>query len=103
VKVMRKVVSLLMGIGVAGGSYAGSRYGANLWLLLPCLGAIYFYGLTMILFSAPLILFATSMLLTAGIIWLFNIDALTTYWGVGLGLFVLAMQYFFWVRGPQDE
>jgi len=102
-KLLQKLVSVVMGIILVGGCYAGTLYGANLWILLPSLISIYLLAVITILFGSPIVLFIVSLLISSGVITLFTLDAQTALWALSLGLTLTILQYVFWIRVSKNE
>tara|TARA_B110000503_G_C7038202_1_gene367074 strand:+ start:328 stop:639 length:312 start_codon:yes stop_codon:yes gene_type:complete len=102
-KLLQKLVSVVMGIILVGGCYAGTLYGANLWILLPSLISIYLLAVITILFGSPIVLFIVSLLISSGVITLFTLDAQTALWALSLGLTLSILQYVFWIRVSKNE
>lgn len=102
-KPLQKLVSVVMGIIVVGGCYAGTQYGANLWILLPSIISIYLLCLIIVLFGSPIVLFIVSLLISSGVITLFTLDAQTALWALSLGLTLSIFQYVFWIRVSKNE
>mgnify|MGYP001428727739 CR=1 FL=1 len=102
-KPLQKLVSVVMGIIVVGGCYAGTLYGANLWILLTSIISIYLLGLIIVLFGSPIVLFTVSLLISAGLVAVFALDPQTALWALSLGLTLITLQYLFWIKVPKNE